>query len=106
GPNAPGGDEVPEDPAVHLKPLEPMAGEWSFGSAGQFRADFQWKGNNSCLAYRTFSKESGGEEVVMGTGLIFWDAAVGAIPETCFDQPSDQFQNGIWKPDGKRLVRS
>jgi hypothetical protein len=62
------------------------------------------EGNKSCLAYQTFTGEVEGEEAVMGTGLIFWDAVAGAIRETCFDQPSGLFQNGTWKPDGKRLV--
>jgi hypothetical protein len=100
-------EEASEDPAVHLKPLEPLLGDWDFGSLNQsdkpFRAVFQWKGNRSCIAFHTFVRQ-GNESIVISTGLIYWDPAVRAIRETGFDESPDLFQNGTWKPEPDRLV--
>jgi hypothetical protein len=54
GPDAPKGDEAPEDPSVHLKPLEPLVGKWTFGAPDgprPFSAEFQWRGTSR--AWRT-----------------------------------------------------
>ena len=102
-----GDPETPEDPSVHLKPLEPMLGDWDFGPPNQpeksFRAIFQWKGNRSCIGFRTFARD-GGDWKVISTGLIFWDPAARAIRETGFDESPDLFQDGTWKPERDRLV--
>jgi len=99
--------ETSGDPAVHLLPLERLLGDWDFGSLNQpeksFRAIFQWKGNRSCMAFRTFER-NGEDWIVISTGLIFWDPAVRAIRETGFDESPDLFQNGTWKPERDRLV--
>jgi hypothetical protein len=99
---------VPEDPAVHLKPLEPLLGDWEVGFPNEnpkpYRLVFQWKGSRSCIAYRSFAR-LGGKWVVLGTGMIFWDPATRAIRETTFEEgPTHLFQYGIWKPGPGRLV--
>jgi hypothetical protein len=102
-----GDPEIPDDRSEHLKPLEPMLGDWDFGPPNQpeksFRAIFQWKGRRSCIGFRTFARD-GGDWKLISTGLIFWDPAAHAIRETGFDESPDLFQNGTWKPERDRLV--
>jgi RNA polymerase sigma factor (sigma-70 family) len=102
-----GAEEAPEDPSVHLKPLEPLLGDWDVGLPNQpvkpFRVVFQWKGNRSCMAYRSFEKQ-GEDWTVVGTGMIFWDPKTRAIRETTFEESTDLFQDGTWKPERDRLV--
>ena len=100
-------DESLQGNSGKLEPLERLLGDWDVGSPNQpekpFRVIFEWKGNRSCMVYRSLQRQATAW-VLLGTGMIYWDPATRAIRETTFEESTHLFQNGTWSPQQDRLV--